>query len=123
MSGWMLAFVITMVAIPIGVPAVVLLLDPPSDVKSARDERKASRMYRKGMVLRRTGDDPFSESYYRYVSEVKSNNDGVAYVKSIPCGENGDFPEDAAGSAWIGTAGEYMHRGWAVYKDFRDTVV
>lgn len=123
MSGWMVAFVVAMVVIPIGVPAVVLLVDPPSDVKTARANRRAAKAYRKGMVIRRTGDDPFSESHYRYVAEVKDNNEGVVYVKSIPCGENGDFPEDASESVYVDAASEYVRRGWKVYRDVSDSVL
>ena len=119
----MLAFILTLSFI-IGVPSLVAagcyIFDPPYNVAEKRKNRKVSKIYEKGMILRKMGDDPFVSTEYRYVIDVMENESGVTYLKTITCNEDGDYSDDDLKRTDSDTATRYSSCGWKVYSRKED---
>lgn len=107
------------VSFVVGVPSLVALgfyvFDPPYSVTEKRKDRRAARVYEKGMILRKMSEDPFENTRYRYVAGVMENESGITYLKTVECNENGDCDEKNIKSFKSDTASWYLENGWNVY--------
>ena len=110
----MVAFACFFVACPVLIWFLFFLCNPSHKENVRRKSRKASRVFKKGMILRMKTDNPFRKQRYIYVVDVLKNDDGVMYMKTVNCNENGDCDVDSYFN--VGKGYEYLKDGWLPYK-------
>ena len=89
---------------------------PSQQDKERRKNRKALRVYKKGMVLRMKTDNPFDKQRYIYVVDVLKNDDGVMYMKVVDCDENGDCGVMNDAEFYVDKGCLFLEYGWLPYK-------
>ena len=110
----MVAFVCFSVVCFVLILFLFFLCDLIYKEKVRRKSRKASRVYKKGMILRMKAENPFGKQQYIYVVDVLKNDDGVMYMKIVNCNKNGDCDVDSHFN--VGEGYKYLKDGWLPYK-------
>ena len=91
------------------------IVSPSRKVLKRREKRKQLKTFKKGTILKKVGSNPFSDTEYIYVVDVRENEDGDVYLKTFLCDENGDC---LAGSAErVDEARWYAPEGWKILKN------
>jgi tRNA-binding EMAP/Myf-like protein len=109
-------FVFVFPSVMFALTCVFAFCYPLQQDKKRIKNRKAFRVYKKGMVLRMKTENPFDKQRYIYVVDVLKNDDGVMYMKVVDCDENGDCDVDNDSDFNVGKGYEYLKDGWLPYK-------